>query len=146
MDTGRTCDCTNIWKDRFTDWWSAAREWWQHFKGSGLGWQQVHSPDSLFVGEEILALNISSGNRAALYSAQAKTRDCSTLVDEPCWKVEVRTSAFGWEVISVNSPLGNWTVMNTHKHSVGNVTGTGNEELDGNWRGVWSSQVLLVLC
>ena len=36
------------------------------------------------------------------------------------------------EVISVNSPLGSWTVMNTHKHSVGNVTGTGNEELDGN--------------
>ena len=36
------------------------------------------------VGKEILAPNTSSGNRAALYSAQAKTRDCSTLVDKDC--------------------------------------------------------------
>ena len=44
----------------------------------------------------------------------------------------MRASAFGQEVISVNSPLGSWAVMNTRKHSVGNVIGTGNEELDGN--------------
>ena len=44
----------------------------------------------------------------------------------------MRASAFGQEVISVNSLLGSWTVMNTRKHSVRNVIGTGNEELDGN--------------
>ena len=44
----------------------------------------------------------------------------------------MRTSAVGREVFSVNSPLGNWTVINTCKHSVGNVIGTDNEELDGN--------------
>ena len=57
----------------------------------------------------------------------------------------MRASAFGQEVISVNSPLGSWAVMNTRKHSVGNVIGTGNEELDGNSRGKWSSKVFLVL-
>ena len=97
MTNGRMCDCNNIWKDWFTDRWPAACEWWQHFKGSASGWRQVHSTDSLFIGEEILALNTSYGNRVALYSAQAKTRDCSTLVDEHGWKVKVSTSTSGWK-------------------------------------------------
>lgn len=84
--------------------------------------------DKFFIsGEETLALNTSSGNeqhnivyRPREENPQLYWMNCRRVREDPClWQ----------EVVSVNSPLGSWTVVNTHKQLHGSTfPGRGNGE------------------